>query len=217
MINYILDTKDKVAGIYVIRNLINGKIYIGQSKDLRQRLIAHKSLSKNINKNSQIIHKAIHKYGEENFVFCPLIEKPYISRERLNELEKEVIAEFIKTGFNMYNIADGGYAGDLGKIVREKISKKLKNRKFTKEWREKISKSLKGKKRPIEQIEKAKITYKEKFKKGLYKYKGIGKKEIIHPEKSHTAWNKGLTKETDERVAKYSIKLKNNKNRVNRV
>ena len=88
MINYILDTKDKVAGIYAIRNLINGKIYIGQSKDLRQRLIAHKSLSKNINTNSQIIHKAIHKYGEKNFVFCPLIEKPYISRERLNELEK---------------------------------------------------------------------------------------------------------------------------------
>lgn len=195
MINYILDTKDKIAGIYAIRNLMNGKIYIGQSKDLKHRLIAHISLSKNINKNSQIIHKAIYKYGEENFVFCPLIEKPYIPRKKLNELEKEIITEFKRTGFSLYNAAEGGCAGDLGEIVRNKISKALKNRKFTKQWKEKISKALKGKKRSAEQIEKAKNTYRERFEKGLYKYKGVKKKQITHPEKSHPAWNKGLTGE----------------------
>lgn len=210
MINYILNTKDKIAGIYAIRNLMNGKIYIGQSKDLRHRLIAHISLSKNINKNSQIIHKAIYKYGEENFVFYPLVMERNVSRNRLNNLEKDIINQFKQNGFQLYNIAEGGFAGDLGEDVRRKISEKLKGRKFSKEWREKISKALKGKKRPKEQIKKAKLTYKYRLENGMYKSRGPNNpnnnKTISHPEKSHEPWNKGLTgEEYKKHFKKYRI------------
>lgn len=79
MITYPIEKKEKLSGIYIIKNLINGKIYIGQSKNLAQRRNTHLSLARNITKDSQPIHKAIAKYGHENFVFYPLVaEKKFI-------------------------------------------------------------------------------------------------------------------------------------------
>lgn len=196
MYHYPFTINDKLAGIYAIRNLINGKIYIGQTKDLRHRMIAHLSLSRHVNNDSQVIHKAIAKYGIENFVFYPLIAEKHVTREQLNIWEKDIIDEFKKNGFQLYNIAEGGFAGDLGTEVRQKISVKLKNRVFTKEWKEKLSEAQKGKKRSKESIEKAKLTYKMRLLNGEYKNRGPNNqnnhKKIKHPEKAHTPWNKGL-------------------------
>ena len=209
--NYNFPIRHKKSGIYIIRNLINGKIYIGQSNDLRHRRIAHLSLSKNIKEDSQVIHKAIHKYGKENFVFYPIIEEQNVSRKQLNIWEKEIIKNFKEQDFQLYNIAEGGFAGDLGEDVRKKISNALKGRVFTKEWREKLSNAQKGKKRSIEQINKSRETYKMRLESGMYKNRGPNNsnnnKTISHPEKSHPAWNKGLTKETDERIKQISLKL----------
>lgn len=49
--------------IYKITNLINGKIYIGKTCDYSNRMSGHKS------GKSQIIGKAIQKYGKDNFTF----------------------------------------------------------------------------------------------------------------------------------------------------
>lgn len=54
--------------IYKITNSKNGKIYIGQSKNIKQRWRAHKSAVKN-NKPTQIVHRAMIKYEIENFIF----------------------------------------------------------------------------------------------------------------------------------------------------
>lgn len=68
-----------VKSIYKITNLINGNIYIGQSKDPETRFKQH------INGNNpSLIHLAIKKYGEENFSF-EIIEKDiknYNDREK---------------------------------------------------------------------------------------------------------------------------------------
>lgn len=208
MIVYPIKKNDELSGIYIIRNIINGKIYIGQSKNLAKRRDTHISLSKYIKKDSQPIHKAIAKYGQENFVFYPIIAEKNLSKAQLDYWEKDLINEFKKDGFKLYNVAEGGKGGDLGKKVRQKISQKLKGRKFTLEWREKISKALKGRKRQQEQIEKAKLTFKYKLKKGMYKNKGPNKqiKIITHPEKSHTAWNKGLKgEEYKKHFKKYRV------------
>lgn len=59
----------KKCGIYQIRNLINNKVYIGQSIDLRKRKSVHWNLLKN-NKDTNIhLQRAYNKYGKENFVF----------------------------------------------------------------------------------------------------------------------------------------------------
>lgn len=208
MISYPIEKKEKLSGIYVIRNLINGKVYIGQSKNLAQRMIAHLSLARNIKEDSQPIHKAIAKYGHQNFVFYPLIAEKDISREQLNCWEKDLIENFKKDNFILYNVAEGGKGGDLGEKVKQKISQKLKGREFSKEWREKISNALKGRKRTKEQIERGKLTYKYRLENGMYKNRGPNKqkKEISHPERSHPAWNKGLTgEEYKKHFKKYKI------------
>ncbi len=52
--------------IYKITNLINGKIYIGQSKDLRKRWQEHCRLGKNPQRNTYL-YQAINKHGKKNF------------------------------------------------------------------------------------------------------------------------------------------------------
>lgn len=57
-------------GIYKIENLINGKVYIGQSKDIDKRIKHHFTEAafneKNVEYNTPI-HQAIRKYGVDNF------------------------------------------------------------------------------------------------------------------------------------------------------
>ena len=58
----------KKCGIYIIKNKINDKVYIGQSVDIICRWYAHKN-SANGNKQDSYtkIHKAMHELGTENF------------------------------------------------------------------------------------------------------------------------------------------------------
>ena len=56
-----------MIGIYKIQNLINGKIYIGQSVHIKARFNAHKSEARN--GNTRPLYNAIRKYGVENFSF----------------------------------------------------------------------------------------------------------------------------------------------------
>lgn len=54
--------------IYIIKNKINNKVYIGQAIDTKKRFLSHLSRSKNNTDNSPI-HDAINKYGRENFYY----------------------------------------------------------------------------------------------------------------------------------------------------
>lgn len=118
----------KNSGIYEVINIVNGHRYIGQSKNIYQRINSHKSLLKNnrhLYKNGQpsLLQKAWNKYGENNFEFkvvqfCPISE--------LNECEQYWI-NFYNTnranGGNGYNLNNGGagrkhnYSTINGKIV----------------------------------------------------------------------------------------------------
>lgn len=57
--------------IYLIENKTNGKKYVGQTRDLKSRLRAYKSASFNPDSKDydRPIHRAIRKYGLENFSF----------------------------------------------------------------------------------------------------------------------------------------------------
>lgn len=87
-------------GIYKITNLMNDKIYIGQSTKLLSRLSAHKSEN-----GGGLLSKAIAKYGKDNFLFEVLI---YCEKDELDSLEVKYISEYNSTVPNGYNISIGG-------------------------------------------------------------------------------------------------------------
>ncbi len=54
--------------IYIIKNYINTKAYIGQTQlSLKERFDTHKKLSRSNKTDKQYIHKAIFKHGEKTF------------------------------------------------------------------------------------------------------------------------------------------------------
>ena len=87
-----------MIGIYKITNKLNNKAYIGQSKHIEQRWKEHQQLSR-----KSLIHKAIEKYGINNFTFEILEE---CSRELLNEKERFYI--------ELYQADQFGYNGNKG-------------------------------------------------------------------------------------------------------
>jgi group I intron endonuclease len=89
-----------IPGIYKITNLINGKVYIGQSVKLLSRISEHKRAN-----GGQIISKAIGKYGVENFKFEVL---KYCDKDNLDYLEIKYITENNSIVPNGYNVCVGG-------------------------------------------------------------------------------------------------------------
>jgi hypothetical protein len=102
--------------IYEIKNLINGKTYIGQRK-----------CPKNKTPETDIwymgsglyLKNAIAKHGIENFEKRIIIQN-ICTKEKINELEINFIAMFRKKGKAEYNLADGGQ-NNFTKEAIEKI------------------------------------------------------------------------------------------------
>lgn len=86
--------------IYKIENLINHKIYIGQTNNYKRRFIEHKN--RGYKKDTKVLYYAFDKYGIENFDFS-IIEfvKNY------NEREKYWI-KYYDSFENGYNMTEGG-------------------------------------------------------------------------------------------------------------
>lgn len=94
-------------GIYKIENLLNGKIYIGQSIQIEKRFEQHKKTAyarKDRNYNN-LIYKAIRKYGLENFAFEIIEEVP--DNQDLDEREIYWIS-YYNSYKNGYNMTPGG-------------------------------------------------------------------------------------------------------------
>lgn len=116
--------------IYKYTNLINGMIYIGQTKQtLEQRDYKHQTQLK----DNSYFHRAIKKYGRENFSL-ELIEDN-IPFNKLDEKEKYYIdyfESFYTTGKG-YNLTQGGQWGSATQKLTikqaEEIKEKIKNTK----------------------------------------------------------------------------------------
>ena len=87
--------------IYIIKNTVNDKVYIGQSKDVLQRWIKHISLAK---KNPKYpIHKAMKKYGIDKFYY-QIIESNVVDYD---DRERYWIQYYNSIVPNGYNVAVG--------------------------------------------------------------------------------------------------------------
>lgn len=114
--------------IYKITNKINGKIYIGQTiHSIHSRFLKHKTIARIKNRDYKAIHKAINKYGEDNFVL-ELVEECH-SMEELNNKETEYIKQFNSLVPNGYNLCTGGFnkTPSLETIQKIKDTRKRKS------------------------------------------------------------------------------------------
>lgn len=107
-----------MTGIYKIENLINHKIYIGQSTHIERRWSNHKATAFNQNDKgyNYPLYCAIRKYGLENFSF-EVIEE--CTLDELNQKEEYYISKY-NSFFCGYNQTLGG-DGSGGVEPKEKI------------------------------------------------------------------------------------------------
>lgn len=107
--------------IYCYTNVENNKKYIGQTINPEQRKKQHKSSAfneKDYSYNTPF-HRAIRKYGLDNFIYEILAETP--DMETLNELEIFFINKYQTQIPNGYNIESGGKNAPRPKTVEQKI------------------------------------------------------------------------------------------------
>lgn len=140
--------------IYFITNLLNNKIYIGQTNNPSLRWSQHKSNAK-YNRGRQAITRAIIKYGIDNFKFEVITSCE--TQIEADKSEEEFIAKYSSRDPNKgYNIHAGGNTTPRTKHYLKLISEGLKKyykdnfnhmkgKKLPKEWKENISKSSIGK------------------------------------------------------------------------
>lgn len=112
--------------IYKITNLVNKKIYIGQTiqDDVEKRWELHRRLAKK-DKGCTALKEAFNKYGIDKFKFEVLI---ICFNEDCIEYEKEYIKKYNALVPNGYNISEGGNGGPLfkGKHHSEETKTKLR-------------------------------------------------------------------------------------------
>ena len=108
------------CGIYMIQNLVNFKIYIGQSVNIEDRWRQHRSELRGNDHDNKHLQRAWNKYKEDNFEFTVICE---CDESQLNTKEIDYISK-LKTydpDFG-YNKTYGGEGGRPTEETRRKQS-----------------------------------------------------------------------------------------------
>jgi group I intron endonuclease len=126
------------TGVYCIRNIINGKVYIGKAKCIWRRIHGHLSALKLKNKSQENQHmiNSFEKYGKENFEYFVLEYLP---------LDNKILSEKELYWMNFYNSTNRlkGYNlrmdSSTNMICHKETSIKISER-IKKEWENGIRK-----------------------------------------------------------------------------
>jgi group I intron endonuclease len=136
-----------LAGVYVIKNLVTRKIYVGSTKEFWTRLRCHLSdLRRNKHRNRHL-QKAWNKYGNEAFVFEIL--EVVSDLQQLVEVEQTWIdklqASDERFGYNICPNASSCLGRKFPEEMKQVISERLKGvpqvKTYTERGRRKISAS----------------------------------------------------------------------------
>jgi group I intron endonuclease len=134
-----LFTGERMITIYLITNFVDGKRYVGQTRQkLSVRWYQH-----NHSSHCCYLFSAIQKHGKENFGFESICDVP--TQELADEIETYYISRYRTLVPDGYNICLGGNARSLSDAGRRKLSAFFTGRKHTEETRKKISESRIGK------------------------------------------------------------------------
>lgn len=157
------------GGIYKITNLVNGKVYIGSTKDFKSREYKHFNKLTKGNHHNKHLQRAFNKYGSNNFVFS--IVESLKDENKLIEREQywlDKTKSYIKeNGYNIRIKADSNLGLKQSEEAKEKVRLFHTGRKRSEETRLNISKSKLGMKlseKHLKNLRKPKST--DGFQKG---------------------------------------------------
>lgn len=195
-----------MVGIYKITNKLNGKAYIGQSKDIEKRWKAHLSRARYGPYQNQFLYQAIAKYGPENFSFEVLEE---CAEEDLDRLEIQYIKQYdtFPHGYNMNAGGGGQHCREMTPEHKAALAKALIGRPCSEETRRRISEAQKGKVIPADQREKIGAASKRVWANPEYRAKmsAIRRRRVISDETRRKigASQKGktLSEETKRKIS----------------
>lgn len=118
-----------MIGIYLIKNIISGKVYIGSSLNIKERWKGHRVLLKRNKHHSPHLQAAYNKYGKDVFIFG-IIEE--CNSDNLQEREQHWL-DFYKSyirkyGYNISKFANSALAAkQLFSGKKQSEEHKLKN------------------------------------------------------------------------------------------
>lgn len=137
-----------MIGIYKITNP-NGKVYIGQSKNINKRKAEYKRLDC---KGQVYIYNSLLKYGFDNHTFELLwsSEDTTNAKDILNEFERDFIYLYDCIAPNGMNLKAGGDYAPLSEVSKAKISKSNSGKKRSEEVKARCRENMLGKKMSAE-------------------------------------------------------------------
>lgn len=101
IVKNLTNVKSPKSGVYIIKNTINSKIYVGSSSNFKMRLATYRYEIKNNILKSQKLLNSINKYNIENFEFQIVLNSPV---EYMVKLEQFLI-DNLKPELNIRKIA----------------------------------------------------------------------------------------------------------------
>lgn len=145
------------CGIYEIRNLVNGKRYVGQSVSIKRRQYEHLSCLRRGKHRSAKLQHAWNKYGESNFVFSEL---ECVERDKglLASRENFHIAQ--GSEYNICPAGESSLGHKWSAESRARLSAARKGKLLTAEHRAKVSLALTG--RPVSPETQARLSAAQK-------------------------------------------------------
>jgi group I intron endonuclease len=128
--------------LYLATNVVNGKQYVGLSKEFSKRLISHKCA-----KTKSAFHVAIKEYGFENFVFSHIADA--FDLQAACDLERMLIQQHNTLAPNGYNLTIGGQIGPIGLKHSAETKQKIREANINRNQsvKEKFAKAQLGKER----------------------------------------------------------------------
>jgi len=159
------NVETSVTGVYQIRNMVNGKLYIGSALDIARRWRDHRAGLRHGRNALPKLQRAWDMYGESAFTFEVIVR---CTPQILRKLEEALIRHYhtVEDGYNCLahtkeftpeRIARAA-ASNRGRIVteetRKRLSQSLKGRVYSSETITKLAQSKLGVKKSPETIAK---------------------------------------------------------------
>lgn len=192
-------------GIYMIKNKINEKVYIGKTEEsFKRRWWHHSGLLKGNYHHNIHLQRAWNKYGEENFEF--IILQICNESDDINKLEQEYIEKYnsFNSGYNQTLGGEGALGNRLSdeskRLIGEKNKINMTGKKHTEKTKKKMS-----------EVHKGYIKSKEHRKNLSESLKGkiVSEETRMKNRIANQGSNQPTAKYTEELIYEIKLKLKN--------